>query len=287
MSRFTGDKAKLGYHTHYVVDGGKARIILAALVTPASIMDSLPMLDLVRRVRFHWRLHPKIGVGDSKYGTVDNIVGLEQGGIKAYLPTPDLSQRSGFFPPEVFEYEPAQNLYRCPQGHELPLFSRRTREEVLVYRANAATCNACPLKAQCTNSQSGRHIFRSFYQEYLDRIGTYRATEAYQKALRKRQVWVEPLFGEGKHWHQMPDSVCEVRLGYSAPRLRTDDSLTLPGWLTCQAPAKIKAIPAASIHWRRSLKKSAPMTRAKAGVKKVKVFRRVNSACASSANQSP
>ena len=23
------------------------------------------------------------------------------------------------------------------------------------------------------------------------------------KALRKRQVWVEPLFGEGKQWHQM------------------------------------------------------------------------------------
>jgi hypothetical protein len=25
----------LGYHDHYVVDGGKRRIILAALVTPA------------------------------------------------------------------------------------------------------------------------------------------------------------------------------------------------------------------------------------------------------------
>ncbi len=31
----------LGYHDHYVVDGGKARIILAALVTPASIMDNM------------------------------------------------------------------------------------------------------------------------------------------------------------------------------------------------------------------------------------------------------
>ena len=36
----------------YVVDGGKARIILAALVTPASIMDNPPMLDLARWVRF-------------------------------------------------------------------------------------------------------------------------------------------------------------------------------------------------------------------------------------------
>ncbi len=33
-SRFNGDRAKLGYHTHYVVEGGTARIILAVLVTP-------------------------------------------------------------------------------------------------------------------------------------------------------------------------------------------------------------------------------------------------------------
>jgi hypothetical protein len=30
----------LGYHTHYVVDGGKARIILMALVTTSEVMDN-------------------------------------------------------------------------------------------------------------------------------------------------------------------------------------------------------------------------------------------------------
>jgi transposase len=89
MSRFTGDTAKLGYHTHYVVDGGKARIILAVLVTPASIMDNTPMLDLERWVRFRWHILPELAVGDSKYGTVANITGLEQDGIRAYLPSSD------------------------------------------------------------------------------------------------------------------------------------------------------------------------------------------------------
>ena len=42
----TKDGAHLGYHTHYVVDGGKARIILHALVTPSEVMDNQPMLDL-------------------------------------------------------------------------------------------------------------------------------------------------------------------------------------------------------------------------------------------------
>ena len=29
----------------------------------------------------------------------------------------------------------------------------------------------------------------------------YHAAEAYQKAIRKRQVWVAPLFAEAKGWH--------------------------------------------------------------------------------------
>jgi hypothetical protein len=31
----------------------------------------------------------------------------------------------------------------------------------------------------------------------------YRGTFAYEKALRKRSVWVEPLFAEAKEWHGM------------------------------------------------------------------------------------
>jgi transposase len=191
----------LGYHDHYVVDGGKARIILAAQVTPASIMDNTPMLDLARWVRFRWHVHPRIAVGDTKYGTIPNIVGLEQDGIKAYFPITDLSQRTPFYPATRFTYDSEHDGYICPQGQELPLWSRRTSEQVFVYRADAKVCNACALKSQCTDSQSGRHIFRSFFQEYLDRVVAYHATEEYKKAMRKRQVWVEPLFGEAKMFH--------------------------------------------------------------------------------------
>ena len=47
MRQSGGGRTVLGYRDHYVVDGGKARIILSALVTPASIMDNTPMLDMV------------------------------------------------------------------------------------------------------------------------------------------------------------------------------------------------------------------------------------------------
>jgi transposase len=74
-------------------------------------------------------------------------------------------------------------------------------EGVVAYRAPATTCNACPVKTQCTESDHGRIVHRSFYANYLERVRAYHATEAYQKAMRKRQVWVEPLFAEAKAWH--------------------------------------------------------------------------------------
>ena len=49
----------------------------------------------------------------------------------------------------------------------------------------------------------GRQVHRSFHAEYLDRVRGYHETEAYQKAMRKRKVWIEPLFGEAKQWHGM------------------------------------------------------------------------------------
>src|SRR5205823_235786 len=50
-------------------------------------------------------------------------------------------------------------------------------------------------------SDRGRTLQRSFYADYLERVQAYHDTPAYQKAMRKRAVWIEPLFGEAKQWH--------------------------------------------------------------------------------------
>ena len=201
MQSSTGGSSLLGYRDHYAVDGGKARIILSTLVTPASITDNTPLLDLVDWVCSRWKIQPKLAVGDTKYGTVPNIVGLEKRGIQAYLPTADFSQRTKYYSAKLFQYDAEKDQYTCPQRQILPLVSRRASEQVFLYKPKAKVCNTCPVKSECTGSKSGRHIFRSFFQEYLDKVETYRQTEAYLKALRKRSVWVEPLFGEAKEFH--------------------------------------------------------------------------------------
>jgi len=46
-------------------------------------------------------------------------------------------------------------------------------------------------------------MHRSFFADYLNRVKVYEQTLTYYKALNKRKVWIEPLFGEGKQWHGM------------------------------------------------------------------------------------
>lgn len=74
-------------------------------------------------------------------------------------------------------------------------------EGVVVYRADAAICNACPGTAKCTTSDRGRIVHRSLDADYLEKVRGHHTTEAYKKAIRKRQVWVEPLFAEAEEWH--------------------------------------------------------------------------------------
>jgi len=62
-------------------------------------------------------------------------------------------------------------------------------------------CNRCPVKAECTASTHGCTIHRSFHADYLEKVRGYHATAAYQTAMRKRQVWVEPQFADAKGWH--------------------------------------------------------------------------------------
>src|SRR2546428_9035816 len=69
--RSTSSGSKLGYHSQYVVDGGRARVILATLMTSAAVMGHSPMLYLVHRLRFRWRLRPEQATCHNAYSSLE------------------------------------------------------------------------------------------------------------------------------------------------------------------------------------------------------------------------
>ena len=114
---------------------------------------------------------------------------------------PEWDKSSPYYHNAAFADDGEHDVYRCPQGQTL---KRKWIDEAgarAIYRAPAARCHSCPVKGECTRSNQGRLVSRSFHAEYLDRVRGDRGTAADEKALRKRNVWVEPLFAEAKQWH--------------------------------------------------------------------------------------
>ena len=201
--RVGAGETKLGYQAHYVVDGGKARIILNALVAPAEVSENRPMLDFLWRTVFRWKLKLQRVIADGIYGTVENVAAVERAGVRAYLALHEAGGSPKFFSKSVFSYDAEKDVYTCPQGETLRYWNTCRAHKGRRYKAKAKSCNVCPLKPKCTSNKAGRTIFRHFDEDYLDRVRSYRATEPYRKALRKRKVWVEPLFAEAKDRHGM------------------------------------------------------------------------------------
>lgn len=171
-------------------------------MAPGEVMENQPMLDLLWRVRFRLKLRPWQVTGDTEYGTIPNIRAVEDVGIHAYRPLPDWEQHSPYFGTSKFTYDAEHDYYMCPNGQVLRRTYTSETEQRILYRAQASACRTCPLRVHCTpGKKSGRSVWRSFGEEYLERVQAYRLTAAYQKALRKRKVWVEPLFAEAKEWH--------------------------------------------------------------------------------------
>ncbi len=201
MKRRGSKGSHLGYHAHYVVDGGKARVILNVLVTPFEVTENAPMLDLLWRSAFRWRLRPRRVTGDTAYGTTENIAAVERAGIRAYVPLTGAGKTRPYFSKEEFAYDAERDLYKCPAGETLLPRTDNKARHLTVYKPDAGTCEACELRPRCTENKTGRQVLRYYDEAYVDRVRAYRGTFPYEKALRKRRVWVEPLFGEAKDWH--------------------------------------------------------------------------------------
>jgi Transposase DDE domain len=97
--------------------------------------------------------------------------------------------------------------------------------------AEPAVCDACPVRAACTPGKTGRHVPRSLHEAYLDRVRAYHATESYKRALRKRAVGVEPLFGEAKQWHGLRQFRLRGLMKVNTESLLTAAGQNLKRWL--------------------------------------------------------
>ena len=107
---------------------------------------------------------------------------------------------------DEFSWDAAAGEYRCRQGQPLVLVGVQNRsrslgrtEKLELYRADAATCAACPLKAQCCpKSRSGRNVSRSEHEDLIEAHKSKMETAEAKALYKLRRQTVEPSFGDSK-----------------------------------------------------------------------------------------
>ena len=160
----------------------QARIILAALVTPAEVQENQPALDLLWRTRFRWKLRPRQVTGDTKYGTVENIVAIEDERIRAYVPLPDVGPASRHVRRAGLHLRRRkQDVYRCPGGADaaLPL-ALRDHAATRIYASTGGGVPRLPAQSAMHTSQRGRRVGAAASTRHIwTRVRGYHATEPY------------------------------------------------------------------------------------------------------------
>lgn len=213
------------------MDGGKARIRVGVLVTPAAVQDKQVFLDLLARARIRFRLPVRCASAAATYASGETLRGLAERGIGGYLPVVDYAQSSPCFRHAAFTSEREPDSYRCPQGATLRYRGDHAQARVHTYQAPAKAWAAGPRRERCTTNQHGRRLKRPVDEDYRERARELQPTEAYQKALRKRQGWVAPLDGEAKAWHQLRRFLLRGRANVNRQGLLVAPGQNLKRWL--------------------------------------------------------
>ncbi|MGH9883746.1 MAG: IS1182 family transposase [Pyrinomonadaceae bacterium] len=134
-------------------------------------------------------------LADGGYYESKELKECEEAGLITYLPEREsgAAKHYGVFANNHFHYDPARDLYLCPQGEEMRWqgLTEKKGKQYKIYKTKA--CEGCPLRAQCTTSKSGRKLLRWVDQEVLERLQA--RNRGRPELLKLRKTLAEHPFG--------------------------------------------------------------------------------------------
>lgn len=206
MVRHGFSESRPRYKTHRAVDD-QCGVITAVETTPGGVAENERLIPLVDLHEAMTGMKVDTVVADTQYGTVDNFKKCGMRGIRSHMADVESKQkRSGnaraVYDSSLFVYDKVNDTYTCPAGHKLIRRKCKTTRPGYEYACDKKTCQACPLRPECTKSKSGaRTIKRHINQEYVDR-GKKESASIAAKRDRVRRKWLmEGSFADGTNHH--------------------------------------------------------------------------------------
>lgn len=161
--------------------------------------DKKAMGGMLRRAKTILGTNTFTALYDKGYHTGSEFKVANDLGIDTLVAVPGIGRASQAPDPaynaEHFNYDPQQDSYRCPEGHELASngnWYRARNYRFKQYKTKA--CKHCPVRNQCTSAkQNGKILQRSEFTGFIER-NSRRVTEK-PGVYKKRQALVEHPFG--------------------------------------------------------------------------------------------
>ena len=193
------------YKNHRVVDDAHG-VITAVETTTGAVAENHRLLPLVAQHEWNTATQAETVIADKQYGTAENFRAGQARGLETHMgdllaPQKDKGRRADIFAEEDFTYDTATDTYRCPAGQTLTRRKHKTQRAAWEYAASTATCRACPLRAQCTRSQTARSVKRHEGHELIQR-GREQAHSPAAYRDRQRRKWrMEGSFADAANNH--------------------------------------------------------------------------------------
>jgi len=185
-----------GYKGHIAVDA-ESEIITATEVTAGNVGDANAAEVLLADVLTNEDdatsdeaqndATPEV-YGDASYGTADLVEKLESAGVEPNVKVQPPAAREGMFSQDDFEIDAKVAAVTCPAGVRVALRVLKDGSSIAEFGAG---CAACPMRARCTNSKSGRTIKLHPKHATLDRQRKRQRDQAWKKHYRTVRPRVE------------------------------------------------------------------------------------------------
>lgn len=200
-----GKGSRLCYHHHRAIDDAHG-VITAVQTTPGSIAENHKLMDLIAQHQKNTQAEVRTVVGDSKYGTADNLAGCVEKNIAPHLGVladkqKSQTERADHYDDTQFAYHATSDTYTCPAGQTLKRRRYHERRSTYEYTSAWGVCAACALREKCTSAKTGRTLQR---HEQAARVALGKEIarrEAARRDRRRRQWLMEGSFGRAASEH--------------------------------------------------------------------------------------
>jgi len=157
-----GKSSELGYEIFFSTDGKQVFIEDVQVSADASQGQQLFLDKLEQSAEGQsWSV-------DAEFATGEILEKAEEKGVTLNTP-PRQGTSHGRVPKTEFPYDVDTDTYTCPQGQTLSHRGTNHKLGERHYRPAPGTCDACPLRGQCTTSKTGRTVTRQRYEAQGER----------------------------------------------------------------------------------------------------------------------